>query len=217
MRRMKLKGTAWLLMLAGNLCVGNEAREADWRLYGYTIEEGREWFSLRGPGGEAWWVSEDRPGPVVVKSYDVETATLVAVIDGSTRRLKMENASIGESVMVSSENLLLAETVLAAFPPLPLVEGTDRPDRAKFAAAVMRIQAGVAADRLERAQTLPSVQPTQSDSPGAAAKVEVDQRKERLSPGAPDWAAIYRRVAERRAEMAAREALEKARRAAAAQ
>ncbi len=212
--RMKMPGVSWLFIFAGSLGAG--ASERDWQLNGYAKEQGREWFSMRGPGGESWWVSEGRPGPVIVKSFNPETGVLTAEVDGQTREFSLVTSRIGEVAMPIGDAISAKDVVAFDLPPLPVEEPGEPASRKKFREAILRIQAGVMAERIERSQTSGARVQVSADSSEKSRKTDAGLNARSNVSLREYWAEVYRKVAEQRQIMAAREEEERKRRLATA-
>lgn len=176
-----------------------------WEWTGYVREAERDWFSLRDPAGAALWVAAGRSAVVQVVNFDPDEWVLTVRIDGREERLSLNEARLGVSA-VSAGDVASPEVYRFATPFTSEASG-EAPGRA----ALRRVQLAAAADQVERAEArrqedLALVAQARA-TPAVAAETTAP------SPGgSTDWATVYRRVAERRAELAVREAEERLRR-----
>lgn len=205
------------LLLAG---AATALATEEWAFVGYAKEDGVEWFSLRNRDGTAEWATAGRAGRVMVRSFDPASLTLEIVTGGRKERLRLTDGGIGAAPSVTSAAFPAVVPRLPAMPPLP--SGGDA-GRDRFRDAVERIHVGHMAARLEEREAAEArarpgaartpqarrgLSSTADASPGSGADASAGVAR----AGDPDWAAIYRAVAERRAAYDARLAEERRRR-----
>ncbi len=188
-----------------SLAVVSAGSALAWEWTGYVREAERDWFSLRDPAGGAFWVAADRPGVLQVVNFDADGLVLTVRIDGREERLALNEARLGASAALERAAVQAPEHPLAT-PFTPEIAG-EAPGRA----ALRRVQVSAAADQIERREAKRQEDLTLV-ARARATSVAAAESGVKSSGKSTDWATVYRRVAERRAQMAVREAEERLRR-----
>lgn len=191
-----------------------ESVASSWAFTGYVVEDGVEWFSLRASDGTAAWVAVGKPGPVVIREFDRATLTLFVETDGKVAQLTMPEARLNayQVESVAPAKTALSHVALPRLPPLlPSASAADR----KARQALEALQVSYAATRIEQAEAMrnrdvaiirhhqeaQTKAASSSILPVSTPSGQGVPESPALAPknGEPDWHAIYRAVAIRRA------------------
>ncbi|MBC8010731.1 MAG: hypothetical protein H7067_11625 [Burkholderiales bacterium] len=206
-----------LLLTSTALPVIAGSPESGWTFHGYAVEGETEWFSLRDPQGGALWTTQTAPGAVSVTGYDPQTRDLIVRINGATTRIRLSEAQTA-TIAASSFASASAGTVSPSNVVLPPLRAGDGNRESPHLIVLERLRISAAASRVEkeeqaRAQDLQLVASGKTRSPSLSVPLPtpatvpaVDTATNMTTPslppaaGEPDWPAIHRQVAERRAQ-----------------